>query len=228
MTEELGTTRLETIEPVIEVNELLQVKIPGEKESHFSRVNNITENEIVIAWPTSRGIRMPLRVNQNIELSFVRDAIPYAFIGLILTANLDPLPQITVRSNREVRRVQRREHFRIKCMMPVQITGSIPDGSASGLMQPISIQCVTFDLSAGGLSIRNATRIPEDALVEVKLKLSDGGPEIKIPARVAYSGSIPGNAALYHLGIYFLALSEWEQARIIRCLYRIQLKSLRI
>jgi c-di-GMP-binding flagellar brake protein YcgR len=228
MEEKIEANSPETNEPVIEVNELLQVRIPGEKESHFSRVNNILGNEIVIAWPTIRGIRMPLRVNQDVELSFVRDATPYAFTGLILTATPDPLPQITVRSNSEVKKVQRREHFRIKCMMPIQIIGNIPDGSDPGLMQPLFIKCVTFDLSAGGLSIRNATRIPEDLLIEVKLKLSDGGPEITIPARVAYSGSVSNNAALYHIGIYFLAVNEWEQARIIRCLYRIQLKSLRI
>jgi c-di-GMP-binding flagellar brake protein YcgR len=228
MEEEKAANSPETIEPVIEVNELLQVKIPGDKEAHFSRVNNILENEIVIAWPTIRGIRMPLRVNQDIELSFMRNATPYAFTGSIVTADLGPLPQITVRSNLEVKKVERREHFRVKCLMPVQITGSIPDGSESGLMKPIYIQSVTFDLSAGGLSIRHATRIPENTLIEVKLKLSDSGPEITIPARVTFSGSVPSSAALYHIGIYFLAISEWEQARIIRCLYRIQLKSLRI
>jgi c-di-GMP-binding flagellar brake protein YcgR len=229
MKEEIEASSPEHIEPAIEVNELLQVRIAGEKESHFSRVNNIRENEIIIAWPTSRGIRMSLRPNQNIELCFVRDVTPYSFTGLILSASPDPLPQVTVHVTGAVSKVQRREHFRVKCMMPVQIAGTISDGSAnSETNQPLFIKCVTYDLSAGGLSIRNATRIPEEMLVEVKLKLSDGGPEIRIPGRVAYSGSVSGNASLYHVGIFFLAVAEWEQARIIRCLYRLQLKSLRI
>jgi c-di-GMP-binding flagellar brake protein YcgR len=216
-------------DPFVEINELLQVTSAGDKDSHFSRVNNILEGQIVIAWPTNRGIRMPLRAEQKIELVFVRNMVPFGFSGTILEASIDPLPQVTVRPTSAAKKVQRRQNFRVKCMMPVQIDGSIPDGSGdSDVMQPLSIKCVTYDLSAGGLSIRNATRIPESTLVEVKLKLTDGAADIRIPARVAYSGSVSSNSVLYHMGIDFLAISDWEQARIVRFLYQIQLKGLRL
>jgi c-di-GMP-binding flagellar brake protein YcgR len=214
----------------IEVNETIQAKMPGDVSSYFSRVNDLQESQIIIAWPTNRGIRMALHPNQNIELSFVREGNAYIFTALILEATPDPLPQVTVRQNSPIRKVQRRQHFRVKCMMPVQIAGNIQtksDKSADLQSSPLFIKTVTYDLSAGGLSIRHHTQIPEETVIEAKLGLPDGSPEIKVPGRIAYSGSLPGDSMLFHTGIDFLAISDWEQARIIRCLYRIQLKSLR-
>ncbi len=214
----------------IEVNETIQAKMPGDASTYFSRVNDIRESNILIAWPTSRGVRMALHPAQTIELVFVRNGSPYSIAGSILEATSDPLPQVVVRSKGPPRKIQRRQDFRVKCMMPVQITGTMqekPEKHGEIQSAPIFIQTVTYDLSAGGLSIRHATAIPEETVIEVKLKLPDGGPEIKLPARIAYSGSIPGNGSLFHLGVDYLAISEWEQARIIRCLYRIQLASLR-
>jgi c-di-GMP-binding flagellar brake protein YcgR len=234
MKEEMESSNLETSsnaqnEISLEVNELLQAKIPEDKASYFSRVNDILENKIIIAWPTSRGIRMALRPTQIIELAFVRAGKAYAFNGYILEASPDPLPQITVRPNSEIRKIQRRQNFRVKCLMPIQITGTLSNATVqSGDKSPaIFVKTVTYDLSAGGISIRHSTRIPEDTLIEVKLGLPDGGPDIKAPARVAYSTGLTANASMYHTGVDFLAISEWEQARIIRCLYRLQLKSVR-
>jgi c-di-GMP-binding flagellar brake protein YcgR len=217
--------------PAVEVNELLQAKIGGDTAVYFSRINDIQASQFVIAWPTSRGIRMALRPGQVLELAFVREGSAYGFTGLIQEANPDPLPQIIIKPNSPISPIQRRQNFRVKCMMPVHITGSIPDKSTEAgdnQSQPLSIQTVTYDLSAGGISIRHAIRIPEESVVEVRIKLPDGGSEIKVPGRIAYSGSIPGNQSLYHMGIDYLAINDWEQARIIRCLYRIQLKSVRM
>jgi c-di-GMP-binding flagellar brake protein YcgR len=214
----------------IEVNETIQAKMPGDVSSYFSRVNDIQESRIVIAWPTNRGIRMALHPNQNIELAFVREGNAYTFTAYILEATPDPFPQVTVLPDSPIRKVQRRQHFRVKCLMPVQITGSIQeksDKSADLQSSALYIKTVTYDLSAGGLSIRHPTQIAEETVIEAKLGLPDGGPEIKVPGRIAYSGSLPGDSALFHTGVDFLAISDWEQARIIRCLYRIQLKSLR-
>jgi c-di-GMP-binding flagellar brake protein YcgR len=215
----------------IEVNEIIQAKMSGDVSTYFSRVNDIRESRMIIAWPTNRGIRMALHPNQNIEIAFVREGNAYIFTALILEAIPDPLPQVTVRPDGFIRKVQRRQYFRVKCLMPVQIAGNLQERSdKSGDLQSsgLFIKTVTYDLSAGGLSIRHSTQIPEDTVIEVKLGLPDGGPEIKLPARIAYSGNVPGNTVLFHMGIDYLAISEWEQARILRCLYRIQLKSLRV
>jgi c-di-GMP-binding flagellar brake protein YcgR len=214
----------------VEVNELLQVRMPGEKAAHYSRVNDALENTIVVAWPTSRGIRMPLRAEQVAEFSLVRDGVSYGFTGLIQETHSDPPPHVTVRLNSDIKKIQRRQNFRIKCFMPVEITGSISMAtteSGERQSQGLYIKTTTYDLSAGGLSIRHTIRVPEESIIEVKLGVPDGGPEIRTPGRISYAERVSGNGTLYQMGIDCFASTEWERARIIRYLYRIQLKSLR-
>jgi c-di-GMP-binding flagellar brake protein YcgR len=214
----------------VEVNELLQVKMPGENTTHYSRVNDAQEGAIVVAWPTSRGIRMPLRPEQAVDFSFTREGVSYGFTGLIQETNPDPPPQVTVRFYSDIQRIQRRQNFRIKCFMPVEVTGTISKEmteSGERQSQGLYIKTTTYDLSAGGLAIRHTIRIPEESIIEVKLGLPDGGPEIRTPGRITYSERVSGNGSLYQMGIDCFASTEWERARIIRYLYRIQLRSLR-
>lgn len=215
---------------LLAVNELLQVKAPSDPNpaSYYSRINNIADGKIVIAWPTNRGIRLPVRIDQMLELSFVREGIPHVFSGLIDETATEPLPQVSIILTSSISRTQRRQNFRVKCLVPVEVLGTVQDsGHSSGeTAKVLAIKTVTYDLSAGGLAIRQSTGIPEGSIVEIKLALPDEGPVIKIPSRVAYSENMPGKQAMYHVGLHYLAISERECARIVRYLYRVQLKSL--
>jgi c-di-GMP-binding flagellar brake protein YcgR len=212
------------------INELLQVQVPGDHNpaGYYSRVNNMADGKIVIAWPTNRGIRLPLRVDQLLDLSFAREGVPYAFSGLIDETILEPLPQISIILTSSISQSQRRQNFRVKCLVPVEILGAVQDSGNSGgeTTKIVDIKTVTYDLSAGGLAIRHSTGIPEGSLVEVKLELPDSGPAIKIPGRVAHAENLAGHRTQYHVGLHYLAISERECARILRYLYTLQLKSM--
>jgi c-di-GMP-binding flagellar brake protein YcgR len=212
------------------VNELLQVKVSGETNSatYYSRVNNLSDGKIIIAWPTNRGIRAPLRVDQLLDLSFVREGIPYAFSGLADETIMEPLPQVSIIPTSAISQRQRRQNFRVKCLVPVEVLGALqnPGNSGGEAVKIVNVKTVTYDLSAGGLAIRHSALIPEGSLVEVKLELPDRGPAIKIPARVAYSESLAGRKSQYQVGLHYLAISERECARIVRYLYGLQIKIL--
>jgi c-di-GMP-binding flagellar brake protein YcgR len=112
-------------------------------------------------------------------------------------------------------------------MVPVEITGTVSNEGRDSNADPnriISIKTTTYDLSAGGLSLRHATGIPETCLVEAKLSLPDQGRPIKVPCRIIYSEKLSDKNPLYHMGICFLAISESDRARIFRHLFSIQLK----
>ena len=117
-----------TEEPVaITVNDLLDVRLLDDAEpaSYVSRVNDISSDKVVIAWPTNRGILMVLRKDQALELSFVRSGSAYALVGLVKETNSEPPPSVTLRLNGMPTRVQRRQHFRFKSFIPVEVVGSI-------------------------------------------------------------------------------------------------------
>jgi c-di-GMP-binding flagellar brake protein YcgR len=216
----------------LKVNELVQVRVGGDPNAvgYFSRVNDIVGGKLIIAWPTHNGLRMPVHRDQVVDLSFVRQDVAYGFPSLVDDTTFEPLPQITTIPCGPVSTVQRRQNFRVKCMVPVEVIGTISKdaGDSKGdSNRIISIKTTTYDLSASGMALRHWASLPENCLVETKLSLPDRGNVIKIPCRVVYSEQIPSRNLLYHIGIAFLAISEAERARIFRYLFSIQLRTLR-
>jgi len=215
---------------LITINELLQVSLMGDPSatSYYCRVSNIQDGKIVITWPTKQGTRLPVHRDQVLELSFVRDGLPYIFSGLVDRTGLTPLPQITVIPKSSISQTQRRENFRVKCRIPVELLGNLEAaGDSGGNTQAVTlVRTSTFDLSAGGFSFRYPKGIPENSILEARIAIPDKGPVIKVPCQVAHLEIVQGRTSLYHVGMHYLAISEQERARIVRFLYRLQLKSL--
>jgi c-di-GMP-binding flagellar brake protein YcgR len=217
------------IKSYISINDTLQVRIAEEEKSatYYSRINDIVDGKLVIAWPTNAGIRLMARRDQILNFSFMSNGGPSAFTGLIDETFLDPMPQIVIILSSAVTRVQRRQNFRIKCLIPLEITGSINENPQDAAPSPLYIQTTVYDLSAGGLAVRYAKRIPEGSQVEIKLAMPDDKPAIKAPCRVIYSEALAENTKLYRTGMMYLALAEADRARIVRYVYRTQLSGLK-
>ena len=218
----------EDIKKYVSINEILQVRIMDDPNSPtgYSRINDIVEGKLVIAWPTHHGTRMLIHRDQMLVFFIMRGEEPHEFGGLV--DELDhsaKLPQIKVIPGNAIIRVQRRQNFRIKTMIPVEIAAQIREPKDDSLSS-FAIQTTTWDLSAGGISIRHSKRFPEDAAVEVKMALPDKDPIIKLPCRVIYSEALADNLALYRTGMYYLMITEKERARIVRYVYRTQLNGL--
>jgi len=222
-------TLTDDIKKYVSINETLQVRIFDDPDSPtgYSRINDIAEGRLVIAWPTHRGKRMLLHRDQMLTFFILHGEVPHEFGGLV--DELDhsaKLPQIKIIPGNSIIRVQRRQNFRIKTIIPLEIAAQVRDPKEDSLSS-ICFQTTTWDLSAGGLSIRYARRFPEETPVEVKMALPDEGPVIKLPCRVVYSDALAENPSIYRTGMCYLAITEKERARIVRYVYRTQLKGLR-
>ena len=218
----------EDIKKYISINDILQVRILDDPDSatYYSRINDIAEGKLVIAWPTHRGTRLLAHADQMLALLIMRGEVPHEFNALVDELDRSAkLPQITVIPGGAIIRIQRRQNFRIKTLVPVEIAAQMRDPK-DGSLSAIAIQTTTWDLSAGGISIRDSRRFPEDALVEIKMALPDGGPVIKLPCRIVYSEVLADNTLQYRTGMCYLAITEKERARIVRFVYRTQLKGL--
>jgi c-di-GMP-binding flagellar brake protein YcgR len=212
----------------ISINEILEVRITDDPDSatYYSRINDIIEGKLIVAWPTHRGIRLLVHRDQILDFYFLREDVPHEFSGLVDEMDGSAtLPQITVILSSAITRIQRRQNFRIKSLIPVEIVGQMKDHKDE-LVTALDLRTITCDLSASGMAIRHAKRIPEDTVVEARLRLPDNGPAIKIPCRVMYSEAPAENQTLYRTGMRYLAISESERARIVRYVYRAQLKGL--
>jgi len=226
---EPGNNFIDQLKSQISINDILQVRIMDDPNSptYYSRINDISEGRLVIAWPTSEGLRLLLHPDQILDFSYIKDGTPQVFKGLVDEDRLEPLPELTIILSSAISTVQRRQDFRVKCLIPVEVAGSYKENPRSDVTTPLVAKTVSNDLSASGISIRFAKRVPEGTLINIKISLPDDGPAISIPCEVVYSEYQSENQILYRTGIRFLAITAAERARIVRFLYRAQLQGLR-
>lgn len=219
----------EDIKSYISVNDVLLTRSMDDENpgNYYCRINDVSQGKIVVTWPTSRGIRLLAHRDQIYNFSFVRDGVPHSFTGLIDETELEPLPQLKLILCSSINRVQRRDNYRIKSIIPVEIYGSVIEHTPVETVSMLNIKTTTYDLSAGGLSFIFGKLIPEGTMLELKLSLPDDMPVIKAPCRVIYSDSLVENPSQYKTGVVYLMISEWEKARIVRFVYRTQLAGLR-
>jgi c-di-GMP-binding flagellar brake protein YcgR len=206
-------------------NEILQVRIQNDPNpvTYYSRVLSISKGILSMPWPTDRGIRLITRPGQILDFYFIRGGTPHYFCGLVEKANAGPLSQMEIAIKTPAQQVQRRQNCRVKCLLPIEIVYAKEDAgdkSSSGL----TVKTVCTDLSAGGVSFRQARHTPEGTLVHVKLSLPDNGPPIGIPCSVIHSGYASEHQTLYRTALRYVALSEGDRSRIVRFIYRTQLK----
>lgn len=217
----------EDIKTYISINELLQVRFTEDPNTatYYSRISDISEGKLLIAWPTHAGIRQLVHRDQILDFHFLRNDVPHEFSGMVDEMFSDPLPQLAVILSSAVTRVQRRQNFRVKTLIPVELNGAIKDPREDS-SKMLSLKTVTCDISASGLAIRHPNPIPEGSALEIKLALPDSAPAIKIPCEAMYSEIPAEGQNLYRTGLRYLVISESERARIVRFVYRTQLKGL--
>jgi c-di-GMP-binding flagellar brake protein YcgR len=189
-------------------------------------VNDIPDGRLVIAWPTNNGARLLAHEDQIFEFTYMHNGIPNAFRGLVDATSQNPLPEFSIILSSPIEQVQRRQDFRVKCIVPIEVIGNIQEHPQSDTAAALNLNTISNDISAGGISVCLAKRLPECALIDIKLSLPDKAPPISIPCTVIYSENQPENQNLYRTGFKYLALSGAERARIVRFLYRAQLQGL--
>jgi c-di-GMP-binding flagellar brake protein YcgR len=211
------------------INELLQVHLQDDPNpsTYRSRIENIIDDKMLITWPTFGGIRMLVHADQMLNFSLAWEGNAYSFTGLVDSTLSEPLPQVVIIISSDIFRVQRRQNVRIKSLVSIELSGEIRGASDSDASVPFFVKTTAFTISAGGISIRISKGIPDGTLLEAKIILPDQEPIIKVPCRVVYSEPVPNNPDLHLNGIQFLAITEKERSRIVRHIYRTQLKNQR-
>jgi len=221
---------IDEFEPRIMINELLRVQIPDDPNSGncYSRVKDVAGKILLMTWPTENGVLLPVHTGQTLAFSMTRKGNAYFFRGLADKIEREPTPLVTIIMSGEICRIQRREDFRVKCLIPVEVAATL-SGTSGGLRSStLRLKTNTYDLSASGLSIRVATVIPEKTLPVVKLSLPDQEPPINAPCRVKHCFVPPDNPNRFHIGMQFIGLDAYTRSRILRYIHHAQLKRIRL
>ena len=217
------------LESKLMINELVKVRLPGNKNpgNYYSRVEDALKRMMLITWPKDNGAPLPINPNQVLGFSLVHKGDAYSFNGLVDRIAQEPTPSVTIIISSAIKRIQRRQDYRVKCLIPLEVVATLSETSSGLHKAKLHLKTNTYDLSASGVSLRTSTAVKAGTLPVVKLSLPDGGPPMKVSCRVVHCFAAPENQNKFHVGIQFLKLEEDNRARLVRFVYRAQSKRAR-
>ena len=197
----------------LEIGKKIEISYEGkEQEEYF--VSNVMEildeNTYVLAMPIVKGNIYPLELGSTIEIYYYIEEIGlFYFSSKVESRQREPIAQMTVKRVSEIKKIQRRNYFRLKVSFPVTVK----------INQEQDIIGYAKDLSAGGMKISVSKKILEKESLEVRFEIDDV--TLKIQGSVLRS-DLENSSQTYDTGIKFLNLSESDINTIMKYLFKKQ------
>jgi c-di-GMP-binding flagellar brake protein YcgR len=214
--------------PTLQVNDLIQVRLLDEEvvDSYPSRIEDIRGEDVVIAWPTGKGILLPIVPDQALRVSYVHDGKYYGFEGIVRETALAPVPSVVLRVPAGPDRIERRDNVRVNASVPVELTEKVVSLSEyKALGEQNIIRTVTINISGGGFAISHETFIPAGTVFDVNMALPDKKDPISIAAKVVRCAE-SGEEGQHLLGFSYLNISEKLRSRIVRFVFAAQISEM--
>ena len=214
------------LEPKLMINELVKVRIPDGKNpgNYYSRIEDAVKKMLIMTLPADNGAPLTIQPDQKLGFSLVREGSAYSFNGFVDSISKEPQPVVTIIISSAIKRIQRRQDYRVKCLIPLEVVATLSETSGGLHKAKLHLKTNTYDLSASGVSLRTSTAIAVGTLPVIKISLPDGAPPMKTSCRVVHCFAAPENQNKFHVGIQFLKLEEDNRARLVRFIYRAQSK----
>ncbi len=214
----------------LEVNHLVQIRaLEGEiRESHPSRVEDLSDDQIALAWPSEKGQLIPFSDGQTLLVSFALDEKYYTFEATVRATKLTPVPVILLQPHSEPRRLERRADVRVRVSVSLELSEKVV--SLAGFRDQGghgSIHTQTEGLSGGGFSIRHPSFIPVGTLFEAQIILPDRRETLLVSAKVVRCDpAAEPDRDDFDVGFAFVHIPESIRSRIVRFVFAYQINEL--
>lgn len=184
----------------------------------------VDEVTMVVAAPIFEGNIYPVRIGWFMNVYFtVRDDLFKFRTRVLSRGSKDNIAHLKLELIDDIVKIQRREFFRFEYSIPIEyrVVNSIhEEESEKEPMKP----AVTRDLSGGGLCIKLEEQIPLNKIMECRLSLGDLG-EVSFFGKVVRSSNRPEDMKYkYEVGLLFRKIENRDKERIIRFIFREQLR----
>jgi c-di-GMP-binding flagellar brake protein YcgR len=218
----------------IRINDRLQVIIKDSDEeiptTYLSRVDDISGNDIFIAWPTSQGIRVPIRENDILTLYLTAGTAVYSANSKIMKMVRSPLPQLVVRVFGKPTKIQRREFVRVQAMIKICLLphAEKPKSDKEEKADSAGITVIPVNISGGGFGLRHPTPFTIGDLYDIKMTIPGEDNTLALTAKVVRCELIndPPIMHAYDVGFAFVQIKESYRRDIVRFIFKRQQSSI--
>jgi c-di-GMP-binding flagellar brake protein YcgR len=192
-----------------------------------SRVEDRSEELVLLSWPTDGGARIPIRREDRLFVSFTRPDAVYGLESVVKKIQTEPIPLVGVLLTGEIQRIQRREYARVQALLPVEMTMASPLAEEEAAKVG-RIRTNTLDISGGGMAIQNRHLIPTGTLYDVRLSIPGQPPPLKILAKVVRNVPLTDahDERIHKYGLMFISLNEATRSRLVKYVFDVQRKSM--
>ena len=204
---------------------------------YVSQVLDEADNgDMLVAMPISEGKVIPLSVNDEYDATF------YSKAGLlnckmIVTGRYKKgaLFLLALSQLSELKKIQRREYFRLNCRMPLlyrvldkeeRIAVELGKPTGVVLAEDMWKNGIMLDLSGGGIRFVSAAQEEKDSMVQVRFDIIIGQ-ETEVIYSYAYllrSERSENNPSIYDQRIKFFRMDRLMRETIIRYIFESQRK----
>lgn len=222
---------LEQIEKRISVNPNRILKV------YASQVLDELENgNLLVSMPIQEGKIIPLSVGQEFFATFyTKSGLLRCHVRIMGRYKKGSLFLMEIEQQTALQKVQRREHFRLDCHMPMEYRivsdyeQKLIEAGTAYSADELDLEWqegTMLDLSGGGIRFVSDTRLVKDAFVQVRFDISIGqeAEVVYVFANLLRTEQNPNNTAVYDNRIMFCKMDKKMQEKIIRFIFETQRK----
>lgn len=206
----------------LKINQKVEILVdtPGYRGKYVSRIENLTDSEIVVGIPIVSGQIVPLPVGIKVDLDVTCPDAVYRIHTRTLKRILRPLPLLFLAKSEDVERVQRRNYARVDAVLDVEIEKLPSKG------EKVKIYGITKNISGGGMliSIRGngdlLSLIRKDDFLEVSFKIPTWKDPIYAISKVVREDVKVRDSK--DIAIAFVSINEKNRDRIVKFVFERQ------
>jgi c-di-GMP-binding flagellar brake protein YcgR len=188
------------------INSRLKVRIAGfEGEVFSSRVEDLEESRVTIAYPTSHGDPVPVKRRTSVEIEWPTELGPCFQTGHIVGRADMRIPAVVIELTGTPRSLQRRQFVRVASLLDVDLA----------VEDDVHMTGYVLDISANGCRARFDAEIEVGATVHVTINVPDQDP-FDLEAKVVRDAGDRSH------GLAFLDMRKADQERLMRFVFLCQ------
>ncbi|HOK55221.1 MAG TPA: PilZ domain-containing protein, partial [Armatimonadota bacterium] len=163
---------------IVRVND--RIKLVIENESYMSRVENISEKELIVASPLDRAGVINVRPNTKLMVDVFQQSDLRRYSCTVESNLVDRVPLLVLTGFHDMGMVQNRRYVRVDACLPIRYREDSDSTDAYNWRNAMS-----FNISGSGLLISKeyGSNLHQGDFVDLEIKLPEGPPVFAI-ARV--------------------------------------------
>lgn len=198
-----------------------KVEITDEEKGKFykSSIHSLGRGFFTVALPYKGKDILLLHPGTRVRVRVIGKNEQFLFTSEVLARKASPFPVYVLKEPEEIKRVQLREHVRLKTVIEAQLAVLL-DEDRAGLEQDVML----LDISGGGAAIALTEPLPEDSRIQIKFTLPDTGKDkdyqFKLKAEIRRCERSLSDRPKYIAGVAFLDITEKERDCIIGYIFQ--------